>query len=638
MRYYELVLEKETLGSKDEIQQMKTNRTFGFEFEVATNDNIDNELSRTDSFDDIIEQVKDEHPFEEWLFEGKFSDALEIVYNYKIKPIYDWAEEKNVISKQEEENPKYFDAVRKVIKKYFDEYDENASFEKKKNIAEEIFTVLHYFFKRVVKNYGINSNQMENIEKDASRTVQQLILSENTDYTSSLDRSLRNKIIELKRKLPEHHVGSDDIDNNDDEDEFDDDDIDYSDTHVVDSEGNIINLERVTSFDEFIKYFDRQDVEDVLKEDLYDEYMDYIETEASEIYNEKLQSSDYYFDNIAEIVKSNLNTEDVTPSPNYKGAKRGSNWIVEYDSSISPKGFELISPKIDGYNNAVWVINTVLSMIDNEDSFFTNDSTGLHINIGNIENVDLLKFILFIGEKYIGSVFNRFDTHYARSVIKTIKDEITNNDEIKKKPYNELIKNLNNIIKKEIPRESFINIKEPNNNKFILEIRGIGGKNYENKNNKIIEFLKRILFVLSISENPNAYKNEYLKKLSKFVDDETVSNFDILTKDEIEEFYKTVNKQYNKNNIKNYIDKLVNDPLEFGKYLKTLHQNQDTLKPIHKRILIKLFNNIMKNTSNFSRLHYYLENILIDDLKNKDAQISKELLDFINRFVKTKIG
>lgn len=113
----------------------------------------------------------------------------------------------------------------------------------------------------------------------------------------------------------------------------------------------------------------------------------------------------------------------------------------------------------------------------------TNDSTGLHINIGTfskdeINNIDLLKFLLLVGENHVLRVFNRQNNNTSVSNIKQLIDFLRQEQDIPTN-YEQLIKSINNIILEHAEKYSFANFSKLTKGLGYIEIRAPGGYNYE---------------------------------------------------------------------------------------------------------------------------------------------------------------
>jgi hypothetical protein len=55
----------------------------------------------------------------------------------------------------------------------------------------------------------------------------------------------------------------------------------------------------------------------------------------------------------------------------------------------------------------------------------------------------------------------------------------------------------------------------------IIEVRAFGNEDYEYNFDLVEKNIKRVLRALEIAQDMNSYKNEYMKKLSKYIDSTT---------------------------------------------------------------------------------------------------------------------
>ena len=82
-------------------------------------------------------------------------------------------------------------------------------------------------------------------------------------------------------------------------------------------------------------------------------------------------------------------------------------------------GYELVSPVMP-LDEAIDQLGKLFDWIEEQDGdIYTNDSTGLHMNIsvpqGN--DIDYTKLVLFSGDKYILDKYNRLSNNYADSAL-----------------------------------------------------------------------------------------------------------------------------------------------------------------------------------------------------------------------------
>jgi hypothetical protein len=85
---------------------------------------------------------------------------------------------------------------------------------------------------------------------------------------------------------------------------------------------------------------------------------------------------------------------------------------------------------------------------------YTNDSTGLHINISvpgySRENLDFVKLALLMGDKYVLDAFGRTGNTYAKSALGIIKDAVRNKPEDAARLLDKMKGNLDQLATKAI--------------------------------------------------------------------------------------------------------------------------------------------------------------------------------------------
>lgn len=290
---------------------------------------------------------------------------------------------------------------------------------------------------------------------------------------------------------------------------------------IYDSDGNDYSISQITPelYSELIQngndWLERFDevYREYYENELADSYRNYISSDdTSEINFEKLE--DYFANEI---------DSDVTYDDRYHGniTGRGKEWIFEPDGSISPLGVELVSPIFKNFEDAETAIENVSQWFSNY-GFETNGSTGFHINIGTfgVEDVDLLKLLLFTGEGHVLDEFDRRGNTYAESNIADLANYLALGKD--KDKYKRAIYKLNTMLIDKATKYRFFNFERLINNNYI-EFRAVGG-DYLNKIPQVMNTLKRVLLALDVAMDEKAHRQEYLKKLTKFIDKDQVDS------------------------------------------------------------------------------------------------------------------
>ncbi len=198
------------------------------------------------------------------------------------------------------------------------------------------------------------------------------------------------------------------------------------------------------------------------------------------------------------------------------------------DTSLSPErktyGAEIISAPYNSVDEGLFALKNALAKIDGV-NYKTNESCGLHVTLGkfskkDINKIDLLKFSLLINGDMILRDYAREDNEYCDleyigDVLLGLRDE-HNVEYIKL--YNASIPKINEYFKSKSleAKYSFINIVKLFET-GLIEIRAFGNTGYEKRFSSIEKHVKYIVRALDIARDPNAYRNEYLKKIYKFI-------------------------------------------------------------------------------------------------------------------------
>ena len=284
-----------------------------------------------------------------------------------------------------------------------------------------------------------------------------------------------------------------------------------------------------------------------------------MDTEYFEWVDDQIQNDwEYHLENqesgggpikeVAKELEDYVDQEIVIHSGYHQRLKKSSAWTVEPDSSI--KGAEVVSPVFSNLDEAFANMNKIFKMIDY--SFETDETTGLHVNIGTftdeeLKNLDLLKFLLIVGGENLLKDFDRKYNEYTTDNMDKIYDYLRNEN---LSDYKKTIAQINDNIIKYSKKMNLFNFTKLTTFKYI-EVRGFGNAGYEKKGEKIENYVRKILRALDIAMDPNAYKETYLKYLAKAI---TMSNPNM--------FLKSDNRALD--NYKAQYEKLINRPLDLN--------------------------------------------------------------------------
>lgn len=197
-------------------------------------------------------------------------------------------------------------------------------------------------------------------------------------------------------------------------------------------------------------------------------------------------------------------------------------WKVVADGSVQGgHSAEIISPPLP-WDVAKADLTRIIDFAYDYD-LETNASTGLHVNVSvpNIDKMDILKFVLFLGDEFALDVFSRSNSEYAisqtRRITRGLTDAIKNQnlDAALKLPEFEELRSWAALSLSNHKYNS-VNISKLAEHGY-LEIR-IAGGDYRKKIEELETFLDRIVIALDTALSPTEFRQAYAKKLYKLFD------------------------------------------------------------------------------------------------------------------------
>jgi hypothetical protein len=212
----------------------------------------------------------------------------------------------------------------------------------------------------------------------------------------------------------------------------------------------------------------------------------------------------------------------VIASSSYHGASRKpGHYVVEPDSSLhgddGEAGLEFVSPPQS--------IPEMLADIDKITKWasrvgaYTNDSTGLHMNVSvpNQQNLDYVKLAMFLGDEYILDQFGREGNTYCKSALKRIKQSAKNDPSRVAEMMQQFQSGLNQLASKVLHTGSTDKYTSINNRGGWIEFRGPGGNWLDGPADikRVKDTLLRAVVALDVATKPEEFKQEYFKKLYK---------------------------------------------------------------------------------------------------------------------------
>ena len=212
--------------------------------------------------------------------------------------------------------------------------------------------------------------------------------------------------------------------------------------------------------------------------------------------------------------------------------KNLNDWYIEPDGSLRPNqddaSAEIVSPPLLA-NRAMEALKNFYGLAQGL-KLYTNDSTGLHINMSIPKKLDPMKLALFLGDEHVLRQFGREANEYADSVIKSLKRSIDIDSRFadtmvkttgRRDPNrkNKLGPGVQQTLREKILRDLAKSVQDDhtasisNNGKYI-SFRHAGG-NYLADYSKVVDTVGRFARAMMIASDPNAYRQEYLTKLYK---------------------------------------------------------------------------------------------------------------------------
>jgi len=201
-------------------------------------------------------------------------------------------------------------------------------------------------------------------------------------------------------------------------------------------------------------------------------------------------------------------------------------YVVEPDGSLEADepedgGLEFVSPALP-IDELLSDLKKVKAWAD-KTGCYTNDSTGLHINVsvpkwqGDLQNLDYVKLAILMGDEYVLENFGRSGNTYAKSALKIVRDNITQRPEDVKRLLDTMKEHLNTSAAKLIHSGSTSKYTSVNTKDGYIEFRSPGGDWLNENFDKIESTLLRFVVAMDAAVDETKYKEEYAKKLYKLL-------------------------------------------------------------------------------------------------------------------------
>ena len=237
------------------------------------------------------------------------------------------------------------------------------------------------------------------------------------------------------------------------------------------------------------------------------------------------QDGDMDVDQVADEFSSYMG-KPVNASRSYHGARReAGHYVVEPDGSLEGDnpgdgGLEFVSPPMP-IDEMITDLNKVKAWAD-KTGCYTNDSTGLHINISvpdySLEKLDYVKLALLMGDEYVLELFGRSGNTYAKAATDKIRTALKKNPNLAPVMMDKMRDHMEGLATKAIHSGTTDKYTSINTKTGYIEFRSPGGDWLDANFDKIENTLLRFTVALSAAIDPEAYRQEYLKKLYKLLE------------------------------------------------------------------------------------------------------------------------
>ncbi len=216
----------------------------------------------------------------------------------------------------------------------------------------------------------------------------------------------------------------------------------------------------------------------------------------------------------------------VNASQTYHGGRReAGHYVIEPDGSLRPdsdndEGLEFVSPPMP--------IDQMLDQLKKvrewagRNGCYTNDSTGLHINVSvpefSNDQLDYVKLALLLGDQYVLDQFGRSSNTYTKSALSIVQDRVRQNPNTAQAMLDRMRGHMDDLATKAIHSGQTSKYTSINTKEGYIEFRSPGGDWLDENFDKVENTLLRFTVALKAAMDPKAYREEYLKKLYKLLE------------------------------------------------------------------------------------------------------------------------
>ena len=150
---------------------------------------------------------------------------------------------------------------------------------------------------------------------------------------------------------------------------------------------------------------------------------------------------------------------------------------------------------------------------------YTNESTGLHINVSVPQGSsrDYVKLAILLGDNYVLDEFERAGNSFCKSALDQVKQKAMTSDADAKVVLDKMRTGLDSIASQAIHTGNTNKYISINNKGNYIEFRSPGDDWLGDKFDKIENTLLRTVVALDAASDPKKYRKEYLKKFYKIL-------------------------------------------------------------------------------------------------------------------------
>lgn len=202
------------------------------------------------------------------------------------------------------------------------------------------------------------------------------------------------------------------------------------------------------------------------------------------------------------------------------------NYRVETDSSLSDPndptdgGLEFISPPLP-LDEMLSDLEKVVKWAARNDCY-TNSTTGLHMNVSvpgfELSKLDYVKLAIFLGDEYVLDQFGRAGNSFCQSAMENIRKIARTQPDKVMTMLQQMQGNLSAMASKIVHTGTTNKYTSINTQDGYIEFRSPGGDwlgEYAADPGKINNTLLRFTVALDVAMKPEAFRQEYMKKLYK---------------------------------------------------------------------------------------------------------------------------